>query len=501
MGTLGDKFSYLIATKNLMKTVLRNKGQSVSDDTTFRSYVDKINNLVPPPSGTINIGQNGAHDVSNYANANVSVQPTLQTKNVSPSTSQQSIIPDQNYDGLSEVTVGAVDNTIDNNIVSCNIKSGVTILGVSGSSSVVDTDDADAEAINIRKDRTAYVKGQKITGTLPVLTYPSGDFDSQFIAGDSVYTKNRDNKDYLVGTYQVASGSQPDSWMFEGNRKMKLGIPYNLVANKLGITAGKIKKGETIAGVTGTYTSDATATAGDIVKGKTAYVNGSKVTGTYDISAEELMVSYMAINALPFNHNIYQIFSDMAQDGTADYSLHTITYSPTDVYMYLDYIKTYEWIYLMSFPYAPEIVGTLQSLYTSSVSSYYFYHDASYYNFNGTTSIEITQGIYKVTFTVIISNDRISNVSLSVYNTSTNITEYSVSANINFTPGGGDMPTTIQGDGDTVSKAIYMMLKNTPISNIKITSSALNSSSDIERICNECAHLIDDYIKLITETE
>ena len=386
MGTLGDKFSYLIATKNLMKTVLRNKGQSVSDDATFRSYVDKINNLVPPPSGTINIGQNGAHDVSNYANANVSVQPTLQTKNVSPSTSQQSITPDQNYDGLSEVTVGAVDNTIDNNIVSGNIKSGVTILGVSGSSSVVDTSDANA-----------------------------------------------------VGRC--------------------------------------------------------------IQSGKTAYVNGIKITGTYDISAEELMVSYMAINALPFNHNVYQIFSDMAQDGTADYNLHIITYSPTDVYMYLDYIKTWEWIYMMAFPYAPEIIGPIQSLYTSSVSSYYFYHDATYYNFNGTTSIEITQGIYKVTFTVIISNDRISNVSLSVYNTSTNTTEYSVSANIDFSPGGGDMPTTTQGDGDTVSKAIYMMLKNTPISNIKITSSALNSSSDIELICNNCAHLIDDYIKLITETE
>lgn len=46
------------------------------------------------------------------------------------------------------------------------------------------------------------------------------------------------------------------------------------------LTAANIAKNKTILGVTGTYTSDATATAAGILSGQTAYVNGSKLTGT-----------------------------------------------------------------------------------------------------------------------------------------------------------------------------------------------------------------------------
>ncbi len=46
------------------------------------------------------------------------------------------------------------------------------------------------------------------------------------------------------------------------------------------IVAGNIKSGVTILGVAGTYTNDATATAANILSGKTAYVNGAKITGS-----------------------------------------------------------------------------------------------------------------------------------------------------------------------------------------------------------------------------
>ena len=64
----------------------------------------------------------------------------------------------------------------------------------------------------------------------------------------------------------------------------------NLIANY-------IKKGITIGGITGTLetldTSDATAKPEDIALGKTAYVKGEKITGTYvePISNEDLQIS------------------------------------------------------------------------------------------------------------------------------------------------------------------------------------------------------------------
>lgn len=59
--------------------------------------------------------------------------PVLQNKTVSPSTSQQSVQADNGYDGLDTVTVQAVTSSIDANIQAGNIKSGVQILGVTGS--------------------------------------------------------------------------------------------------------------------------------------------------------------------------------------------------------------------------------------------------------------------------------------------------------------------------------------------------------------------------------
>lgn len=58
--------------------------------------------------------------------------PNITSLSVTPTTSAQSITATGGVDGYSPVNVSAVDNTIDANITAGNIKSGVTILGVTG---------------------------------------------------------------------------------------------------------------------------------------------------------------------------------------------------------------------------------------------------------------------------------------------------------------------------------------------------------------------------------
>lgn len=138
---------------------------------------------------------------------------------------------------------------------SAGLKVTGTRTSSSGSSgSGIDTSDATASASDILSGKTAYVNGSKITGT---------------IKSKAAATVTPSTSDQTIASGQYLSGAQ-------------------IIKGDSNLVAGNIKKGTSIFGVTGTLetgstgidTSDATATASHILSGKTAYVNGQKITGT-----------------------------------------------------------------------------------------------------------------------------------------------------------------------------------------------------------------------------
>ena len=52
------------------------------------------------------------------------------------------------------------------NLLSQNLKEGVTVLGVTGTLETLDTSDATAQASDIVEGKTAYVNRKKITGEI-----------------------------------------------------------------------------------------------------------------------------------------------------------------------------------------------------------------------------------------------------------------------------------------------------------------------------------------------
>ena len=241
---INEQLQILEETKEQIKQAIIDKGQSVSENDSFRSYVDKIDNIEVLEG---------------------------QTKSVSPSTSQQVVTPDSSYNAITEITVEAVDNTIDNNISSENIKKDVTILGVTGTYEGTDTSDATANTEDIISGKTAYVNGQKLTGNL--ITISAGG--SRSVSYTS-YSQSTDDF-YLYGKYQ---DYQKIYLSRDTEGEIGVEVPKSTLANAIDLTADKLKKDEVVLGLTGTYEGDTSSYFQDYTNG---YAQSLIVTFPFDI--------------------------------------------------------------------------------------------------------------------------------------------------------------------------------------------------------------------------
>lgn len=130
--------------------------------------------------------------------------------------------------------------------------SGIYTLRYDGVNFILQGEGAsgDAAASDLLSGKTASTDAGDITGTMPNIG--PGTAETVDLTTDGA-------------EYTIAKG------FHSGLRKIKAKIS--------GLVASIIKAGAKVGGVTGTFTSDANAVAGNILNGKTAYVKGNKVTG------------------------------------------------------------------------------------------------------------------------------------------------------------------------------------------------------------------------------
>lgn len=191
-----------------------------------------------------------------FSSVNVNVlspEFSTQSKSISPNETEQIITPDSGYDGLSSVTVGAISSTY--------VGSGVTKQAtktVSPSTS----------------EQTIISAGVYTTGDIKVSAMPTGTLNDPVVDSTGLVTAQVGTSGYLAG------GTKKTLQLTVQTAKTVTPSESEQVAVEAGVyTTGQIKVAAAPAGLD---TSDATATDSDIVKDKTAYVKGEKVTGLID---------------------------------------------------------------------------------------------------------------------------------------------------------------------------------------------------------------------------
>lgn len=261
--SIASEISRLQTAKTDIKTAIEAKGVSVPSSAKIDVFDDYI--------------------------AQIPTEGSYQSKTISPTESSQTVSPDSGYDALSSVTVNAISSTYVGSGIARKSSSDLTASGAtvtvpagyysSQATKSVSSGSATAPASISGSSATVSTGTNTLTLTKTVSVTPSvsAGYVSAGTAGNSsvsltasvttkataTITPGTSNQTIASGTY--LTGTQT-------------------ISGDADLTAANIKKGVQIFNVTGSYTSDATAAASDIVSGETAYVNGNKLTGNLVIN-------------------------------------------------------------------------------------------------------------------------------------------------------------------------------------------------------------------------
>lgn len=173
-----------------------------------------------------------------YHDGKGTVSVTVETKSATPTKEEQTVTPTEGS-LLSSVTVGAIP------------------------AEYVDTTDGTATAAQILTGRTAYVAGEKVTGTMPNNSPAATVLDAE------------------TASYTIPAGYHDGTGSVSLSLETKSATPTK-AQQTIEPSDGKVLSAVTVEAIPAQYvdTSSGTAAAGDILTGKTAFVNRVAVTGS-----------------------------------------------------------------------------------------------------------------------------------------------------------------------------------------------------------------------------
>lgn len=180
---------------------------------------------------------NGSGTVSGVAGGG---NYTLQSKTATPTKKQQNVTPDSGYYGLSDVTVAAIPEAYQ------DVSSVTAAAGDVLANKIIVTADGTVTSGTMANNGAV---AKTLSTTATSYTVPAGYHNGQ-------------------GTVKLVTEEKSVT----PTKSSQVVTP----------TSGKVLSKVTVAAIPASYitTTDATAAAADLLTGKTAYVNGAKVTGT-----------------------------------------------------------------------------------------------------------------------------------------------------------------------------------------------------------------------------
>lgn len=163
VAAINEVFQSGTNVKSSTISAVNNKGQSLSTTATWDKIIAAINSIARGQGNAVESQVLSGADFSNSDGIlRHGSMPNNGTVVLTPTTVNQAIA--QGYHPGTGYVKG------DANLVTSNIKSGVSIFGVSGKSSVVETTESvnPIAASTVRSGKVGYVNGSKITGSLAV---------------------------------------------------------------------------------------------------------------------------------------------------------------------------------------------------------------------------------------------------------------------------------------------------------------------------------------------